>query len=192
MTMTYPTNPDDSLRPYGESVRPHGEMPAREVEIFVPAYARSGRRKNKGIRTWMILAPIGALALAVGAVVVLTAPSTETRPLVQAEPGLSPLTPAPAALDPTIVVPPATPVAAATVEAPPPPPAIQRRVAATPAARRVAPAPRTEARPAAVVATSAEPTGPRAYTASPSTATTVTPAPTPASPPPVIVIAPAG
>ena len=189
MSMTYPTTTNDTLRPYGDTVRP-AETHLREDEAFVPAYARSGRRKSKGPRAWMILAPVGALALAVGAVVVLTAPATE--PMGQPVAETAPLTPAPLTVDPAAVVPPATPLAATAVEAPPPPPpAIQRRVAAEPAARRAAPAPRAEARPAPVAATPAEPTGPRAYTPSATTVSPSTPAPAPTAPPPVIVIAPA-
>ena len=33
-----------------------------EADNFVPRYARA-RRAKKGVRTWMILAPIGALVL---------------------------------------------------------------------------------------------------------------------------------
>lgn len=200
MSMTYPTTTEDTLRPYGDTVRPRAETRpegmTRDDDVFVPRYARA--RKKTGVRTWMILAPIGALALAAGAVVVLSASPTETQPLVEPEPALAPLTATPTAVDPAAVVPPATPVAAAPVEAPPaPPPAVQRRVTPAPAARSAAIAPRAAApRPAPAAAVAAEPTGPRPYAAATSGTATAAPtvtasAPAATTPPPVVIVEPA-
>ena len=81
----------------------------------MPAYARGGRRKTKsGVRTWMILAPVGALALAAGAVVMLTAPATEPMGQPSAAPALE--APALAPISPAEVVPPATPAGEAAMK----------------------------------------------------------------------------
>lgn len=138
-------------------------------EIFVPRYAQTGRRKKGGVRTWMILAPIGALvAIGGGAVMMMGGPETEplvaerTAPLVQPAAPLESST-ASAALTPGDL--PANVTITETVpapvvrEAPPaPPPAVQRR---QPAERRAAP---IETAPAEAVATPPA-TGPQPYVA---------------------------
>jgi hypothetical protein len=161
-----------------------------EAETFVPRYARA-KRARKGVRTWMILAPIGALALIGGGAAMLMG-GTESQPLVEPEPvapAVQPLVAAPleSSVSPSALTTPAAVPAPVVREAPPaPPPAVQRR--ATPAERRVAPAtvaPRVETAP--------EPTGPQAYSASPSEVTVqspLTPAPTSAPRAPAIQTAP--
>ncbi len=127
-------------------------------EIFVPRYAQTGRRKKGGVRTWMILAPIGALvAIGGGAVMMMGAPESEPLVAERASPLVQPAAPlesstAPAALTtgdlPANVTITETAPAPVVREAPPaPPPAVQRR---QPAERRAAP---VETAPAEAVAT---------------------------------------
>ena len=176
MTVTYT---DDSLR----------NDPVRD-EVFVPRYARTGRaRKKGGVRAWMILAPVGALALIGGAAAVMMsgetgegslvqteqpAPIVRTAPLESSSASTALATGLPSNATITEVAPAPAPVVR---EAPPAPPsAIQRR---QPAERRAAPA-----EPAPVVEPApTEPTGPQPYTSTlnsqPSPADTRTPAITP-------------
>ena len=159
-------------------------------EAFVPRYARTKRSSNKGgVRTWMILAPIGALALIGGGAAMILGGGTETQPLVESEPApmIQPMasTPAPlessvapdALMPPTLAVPP-------VAEAPAP---VVREATPTPAVRRVAPvATERRAEPVvpAVEPAVVEPTGPRPYTAELNVAApqTATPAPAPRAP----------
>lgn len=138
MTVTYT---DDTLR----------NDPVND-EIFVPRYARTGKARTKGgVRTWMILAPIGAVALIGGAAVMMMAPGEETSPVEPAAraPLVQPSAPlessvAPSALTPEMpanvsITETPTPVVR---EAPPaPPPAVQRRQPAPRAAAPVETAP---------------------------------------------------
>lgn len=157
-----------------------------EADNFVPRYARA-RRANKGVRTWMILAPIGALVLIGGGAAMMMGGGTGTQPLVEPQPGapiVRPLEAAPAPLESSVAPaaltsPAAAPVPVVREAAPTPPPAVQRRVGAVEsrAAATPAVAPRTE--------TVTEPTGPVPYSASPSTGVTPTapaPAVTPGAP----------
>lgn len=159
MTVTYT---DDTLR----------DDPVHD-EVFVPRYARTGRARKKGaVRAWMILAPVGALALIGGAAAVMMSGDTPERSPMVAEtpapaPRAAPLesSTAPwalaAGLPSNATITPTTPAATAPIvrETPPPAPAaIQRR---QPAERRVAtvdPAPAADPAPAT-------PTGPQPYTA---------------------------
>lgn len=146
------------------------DAPERAVEadapIVTPAFARVGRKPRSGVRTWMILAPIGAIVLAGSAYLMLTAPETATplneapAPAIEPAP-LAPMTPmeipvptmeAPVALEAAPAS--AVPVAAPTVRAP------------------AAPAPRVE--------TPVEPTGPRPYAAEAPAAAVPTPTQGPA------------
>lgn len=164
MSMTY----TDEDRALGYTDRPLGQVETRrEPETdFVPAYAR-GRRTQKKLKTWMILAPLGLLVLAGGAVAMLTRPAEPAAPLAEppaVAPMVAPMTPAPntAVVDNALIT--AEPMEAT----PAPAPAVRsaeplRRAAPTPApARRAAPA-------ATPAPTPAEPTGLRAYTPSAST-----------------------
>lgn len=51
--------------------------------VFIPAYARGKSRKNKGVKTWMILAPIGAVVLAGSAAAMLMGGGDEAAPMVE-------------------------------------------------------------------------------------------------------------
>lgn len=183
---------------------------------YVPAYARTrqARKSKGGVKTWMILAPIGVLTIGgIGAAMMLgggeqaqmadaevaTPAPIASQPL-QADTAVAPLTSAamPAAVEVAPV--PAPPPAARTVE-----PVREAAPARRAAPRAAAPLePRVEAAPEPVL------TGPQPYNATPSapassaapsptstlnrapvvvTPTPAAPAPTPA---PVIVVPPAG
>lgn len=143
------------------------------ADAFVPRYARA-RRARKGVRTWMILAPIGALVFLGGGAAMIMG-GAESQPLVEPEPVsplIRPLETTSAPLE-SAVAPAALETASAPApvvrEAPPaPPPAVQRRDAGE---GRAAPAQTVTPR----VETIPEPTGPRAYNASPATITTRAP-----------------
>ena len=176
---------------------------------YVPAYARSrqARKSKGGVKTWMILAPIGVLTL--GGIGAATLMGGEQAPMVEAEA----TTPAPVASQPMqseVAVAPLTSAATPTpIDVAPLPtaaPVVRNVVPAREAApvRRAAPraaapvTPRVDAAPEPVL------TGPQPYSATPSSATstsslnrtpvTATPAPVAAAPAPapVIVVQPAG
>lgn len=175
---------------------------------YVPAYARSrqSRKSKGGIKTWMILAPIGVLAVGgVGAVMLMNG---EQAPMAEAEA----TTPAPIVSQPLsndVATAPMTSAATpAPVEVVPAPAPVAR--AASPE-REAAPVRSAATRVAAPVTPRGEEapvlSGPQPYSAAPSTTTssptstlnrapvTVAPAPTPAAPAapaPVIVVQPAG
>lgn len=150
-------------------------------DAFVPRYARAKRAK-KGVRTWMILAPIGALVLVGGGAAMMMS-GGDSQPLVEPAPtpAVQPLTSVPAPLEssaasapltanaiepaaaPVPVVREATPAAAPT-----PAPVTQRRAIPTPA-----PADTPAAAPREAVV---EPTGPRPYTAEAGATTAPAPA----------------
>lgn len=141
-------------------------------EVFVPRYARTGRtRKKGGVRAWMILAPVGALALIGGAAVVMMSDDTgegsliaeeATAPVVQPAPLESSTAPSSLAtgLPSNVTITETAPALAPIVREAPPaaPPAVQPR---QPMERRAAP---SEPAPA-VEAAPAEPIGPQPYTA---------------------------
>ena len=183
MTLTYPHD-----RPLPQGV--HSEE-IRE-ETIIPVYARDRRTtrgRKGGIKTWMILAPIGVLVLGAGAAAMIMGGGDDVAPAPLVEPAATapvlppqPLTSETAAVEPAVAPP--------VVEAAPAPvarraaPATVRRAAPTKAAPTRTPAPAPA--PAARVEAPAEPTAPRPYTA------TLNAAPTPAATPaPVIVIQPA-
>lgn len=142
---------------------------ALEGRVHVPAYARGRTKRRKGLRTWMILAPIGAVILGGAAAVMIWGGGEETAPL--AETGVETATTAPM-LAPTglaaqpAVTPAADPVAQAAAPeistatamtelaaaSPPAAPVVQRRAssARAPSAERAIEPP-------------VEPTGPRPY-----------------------------
>lgn len=159
---------------------------------FVPAYARTAARKRGKVRTWMILAPIGAVVLG-GAAVAMLMGGENTTPLVEPEtasaPLIAPLTPvAPPVAAPVAPIE-AAPVAVAPAPAPVAAPVARRAAPAARPATRVAP-PVAEPAPA-TAALNAEPAGPRPY--QPSTPTVVVTPTTPAAPTPTaapIVIQP--
>lgn len=172
-----------------------------ETADFVPAYARGTRRK-KPVRTWMILAPIGALALIGGGAAMMLQGGETSAPLaepaqVMAEPlAVQPLTPAAPLESSTLPdnasasIAPPTPAPVVTERRAAPATVVQRRQAA-PVERSAEPAPvapRVETPPA--------PTGPQPYTATQSlnaapSAPTTAPAPsTPAPAAPSITVSP--
>ena len=162
---------------------------------YTPVYARRGTRQKK-IRSWMILAPIGAVVLIGGAALILTNGDEEAQPLVEPETAsvMAPIvnTPAPLETASAPLVPAATPAPVQVARDPAP----LRRVTpvATPA-RRAAPAVTAQA-PAPRVQAPAEATGPQPYSAGPSTPLSAAPAPSAPAPvaprAPVIVVQPLG
>lgn len=157
-----------------------------ETADFVPAYARSARKK-KSVRTWMILAPIGALALIGGGAAMMLQGGESPAPLAE---------PAPVAVQPMIAQPMTSTAplesstlpenASASIARPTPAPVVSRRRAdpapvvqrqAAPIERRAEPAPVTPR-----VETAPEPTGPQPYVAAPSTSAPTPSAPTPTAP----------
>ena len=196
MSVTYP---HDRTPPHENTLSP----PVVAEEPFVPRYARtrksSGRKSGGQIKTWMILAPVGAVVLGGLSAVMLMNGGEET---------VAPLT-EPAATAPVLPAVPVTGTAAAPltsastpapVEAAPVPVAPVVREAAP--LRRAAPAPRSTPRaetptPAPRVAPAPSAVTPRLNTApttSPTTTLNTAPAtPTPAQPPaPAIVVEPLG
>jgi len=121
----------------------HIAVPA---EDFVPRYARA-KRSKKGPRTWMILAPIGLLALVGGGAVMMASAGSDTRSLSDPAPTAL-VQPAPgtnageavaveSSTPPSMNSPGVSSETPVLREAPPaPPPTVQRR--------QVAPAQRSE------------------------------------------------
>lgn len=150
---------------------------AAEAE-YVPAYARKPVRHKK-VRSWMILAPIGAVVLIGAGATLLMNPGAPAAPLEEPEIPSVAMTPtppvlpdapvmetAPAALPADSVAAPAgapvarvTPTPTATAPTAP--------VRATPAAKRRVDASDRARSTAEVVPAAPEPTGPRPYTADP-------------------------
>lgn len=184
MSLTYP-NETDTLH---------------DDAVYTPVYARGkARSKKKGIKTWMILAPVGSVVLLGSAAMMLLYASNETAPLVEAETpvvsAMAPIAPEPSLLDS------AAPVTTASAPAP----VTAAPVASAPVAREAAPVRRAQpaasrrvAEPvAAPVVEAAEPvvpTGPQPYagtrtlnTASSPAVATSAPAATPA---PAITVQP--
>jgi len=163
---------------------------------YIPAYARKPVRQKK-VRSWMILAPIGAVVLLGSGAAMLWNSDDAAAPL--AEPVAAPMTVAPA------TAPVAAPMEAAPAALTPTAP-LEAAPVAVPAARsetvrREAPVQRRAAPAVAqrVEPTPVEPTGPRPYSASPATpglnAAPPAPAitPVPATPPaPAISTQPLG
>jgi hypothetical protein len=179
MTVTYPHDrpvPQDSL---AGNIRD---------EPVIPVYARDRRTtrgRKGGVRTWMILAPIGVLVLGAGAAAMVMGGRDDVAPAPLIEPAATgpvlPPQPLTAAASPG-EAPVATPVVEAAAA-----PAQTRAQAPAPVARRTSPARRAPAAPAAEPAAAVvEPTTPRPYTAE----LNADPASAPAGPP-VIVIQPA-
>lgn len=184
MTVTYPQD-----RPH----ETHVDEP--RPEPYVPVYARtrgSTRSRKGGVKTWMILAPVGVLVLGGVAAAMIVGSGDDTAPAPLVEPAATgPVLPTQPLVNE--IAPVETP-AGTTIEVTPEP--VVRAAPAPAPARRAAPAPARRSTPAPAPATReapAEPAGPQPYTSSlnttPPTAAPVTPAPTPA-PPPVIVIQP--
>lgn len=186
---------------YTDQVRPAAARV--DSEAYVPVYARGGARKSsKPVKTWMILAPLGALVVGGTAAAMLMQPAEPAAPTAleaapvappAMAPEVSPLT--------TATIPMETPaeLTAATLIPPPAVAPIPRRASPAPA-RASAPPARVERAAPAPVEPAVESTapivssGPQPYlsvapqtpTVTPSTPTPVTPA----APPAPIVITP--
>ena len=160
-------------------------------ETFVPVYARSrtASKRKGGVKTWMILAPIGAVVVLGGAAAMLMGGGEETVEPALVEPAATapvfPATPVPTDVAAAPLTSAATPTPVEMAQQPTPAPVARtsepaRRAAPAPA-RRAAPAPA----PAARVETPAAPTNPQPYSA-PATSTLnttpATPVPAPAAP----------
>lgn len=169
---------------YSES---NPNVPLSTEETFVPSYAR-GSRKKKSVKTWMILAPIGALALLGGGAALMMSDQPEAAALAEPATLSAPLpaatsTPVESSSLPSnaVIEPAATPPAPVVREAAPtPPPAVRARNVQPSRAVRPAEAPAPVVRDAAPV----QPSGPTPYVAPSTTPSTATP------PAPSIPVAP--
>lgn len=171
---------------------------ALREDTFVPVYARTkaSRARKGGVRSWMIMAPIGALVIG-GAVAAMMLSGGDVAPAPLAEPAATapvlPATPAPMAMEPAPVDSTPTPVVREATPAPAPAP-VRRAV---PRVQASAPVQAPAATPAPRVVTPAPTPSPMTSTLNSAPATpapVVTPAPTPApvTPPPAIVVEPLG
>lgn len=179
MTVTYPHDRPLPHDTHMEEARP---------EPYVPVYARtrgSTRSRKGGVKTWMILAPVGVLVLGGVAAAMIAGSGDDAPPAPLVEPAATaPVLPA----QPLIseVAPLETSGAPVIEAAPAPAPAPVVRAAP---ARRAAPAPARPA-PAATREAPAEPVGAQPYTSSLNTSPTAAPATPAPAPAPVIVIQP--
>ena len=166
-------------------------------DTFVPVYARTkaSRARKGGLRSWMILAPIGVLVIGGAAAAMMTMGGEDVAQAPLAEPAATapvlPTTPAPMAMEPAPVD--SAPVPVMREAAPAPAPAPVRRAAP----RVQAPAPAPAATPAPRVVTPAPSPSTSTLNTAPATpAPVVSPAPTPAPAPvvspPAIVVEPLG
>jgi len=180
MSSTYSNEPT----PYAERVEPV------DAEPFIPVYARkrSSRRKG-GVKTWMILAPVGALALGgIAAALIMGNGEKTAEPVLVESAATLPVLPA------TPMAPAATlPTPALTIDTTDVPPAVAvreqapvRRATAPAPARRVASVPAATATSTTRAETPPTPTTPQPYAISPgapsASASTPIPAPTPTLP----------
>jgi hypothetical protein len=159
MSLTYP-----DTRPEPQPIVP--EMHSREAEAYTPVYARRPARRKGKIKSWMILAPVGALTVAALGAWALMSPGEEAAAPVAAEPApvaapaltTPPLLTEAASPDDAVLQPPLE-AAPAPVEPSPAPAASTPRAepAPAPAAREA------QAEPAAEPV--APPAGPQAYDA---------------------------
>lgn len=179
MSVTYPHD-----RPIPQT----DHLDAPREEPFVPVYARTRRNtrsRKGGVKTWMILAPIGVLVLAGGAAAMMMGGDSDE---VASAPLAEPAATAPVLPAQPLPVENASIEIAPVVEATPAPAPVVRRAAPAPARRATAPARAAAPTPAPAPRVEAAPTGPQPYTATLNTAPAATPAP---AQPPVIVIQPA-
>ncbi|MFC0634744.1 hypothetical protein [Brevundimonas balnearis] len=150
-------------------------------EAYTPVYARRNRKK-KGVRTWMVLAPVSLITL--GGLTALAVTADEPQPMggaeVASEPASAPMIEAP--LAPTAAE---TETPLPTFEPPAPIPAA---APAAPPARRAAPAPSPAPSPQAPAEPepAPEPVGPRPYEPAPR----VSVSPPAADPAPIVVQVP--
>ena len=167
---------------------------ARTEETFVPRYARNTKAK-KSVKTWMILAPIGAVVLLGSGVAMMMGGGEQAAPATSTEAEAPAMQTAPAAMTAAETpVMPAAPMETASAPAATPAPVARRaEPRAEPVVRRAAPA--AERPAAARVETPTVPTGPQPYAApsvpevstsqlntAPAAASTPAPVATPAQP----------
>ena len=79
MSLTYP-----DTRPEPQPIVP--EMRSREAEAWTPVYARRPVRRKGKVKSWMILAPVGALTVAALGAWALMNPGEETAAPALADP----------------------------------------------------------------------------------------------------------
>ena len=79
MSLTYP-----DTRPEPQPIVP--EMRSREAEAWTPVYARRPVRRKGKVKSWMILAPVGALTVAALGAWALMNPGEETAAPAPADP----------------------------------------------------------------------------------------------------------
>ena len=114
-------------------------IPAPEAD-FVPAYARRPARQKK-FQTWMVLAPIGAIALIGGAAAMMVnTGADDAAPLVEPAPAMAPVIDTTAPLPTTMSSPPAAASAPAPVAVVAPAPVVREAIPV----RRAAPVGRGE------------------------------------------------
>ena len=187
MSLTYP-----DTRPEPQPIVP--EMRSREAEAWTPVYARRPVRRKGKVKSWMILAPVGALTVAALGAWALMNPGEETAAPAAAEPAplaapavtTDPLLTEAAAPEDAVLQPPLE-AAPAPSEASSAPAAITPRAdpAPAPAAREA------QAESAAeTVETVAPPAGPQAYDAVVAAEGGATTEAGPAEPAPLIVVEP--
>lgn len=139
-----------------------------DARVHVPAYARHRHRSDKRVKTWMILAPLGAAVLIGAGVLMVTGERPASGGLVEPAPALDATPVAPLAQPMTDI---ATGMLA--LEASPPvqnvesETAIQPIVPAGASTQRTTPASAAPVSPPAEAVTVTEPTGPRPYAAEP-------------------------
>lgn len=163
MSMTYPTrDPAPTL--------------SADDAVFVPRYARTSRSAKKPVKTWMILAPLGALVVVGGAAAMMMGgeqPGIASAPAEQSAVATAPVSPQAASTSMTAVetsLAPSAPVETASGEPASAAPIARRaETPARPAPAVERPAPAARAQAPAEEAQMVEPTGPRPYS-------TVTPA----------------
>src|SRR5215217_553999 len=99
MTVTYT---EDRITPFAET----GE--AGREDAFVPVYARTGRKTRHAggkVKTWMILAPIGAVVLGGTAVAMMLSGSETAEPALSEPAATAPVTPIAPLATPTVAAP---------------------------------------------------------------------------------------
>ena len=166
MSLTYP-----DTRPEPQPIVP--EMRSREAEAYTPVYARRPVRRKGKVKSWMILAPVGALTVAALGAWALMNPGEETA--------------APAAAEPAPIAAPALTTDPLLTEAATPEDAVlQPPLEAAPAPSEASPAPAAST----PRAEPAPPAGPQAYDAVVAAEGGVTTGVDPAEPAPLIVVEP--
>lgn len=186
MSLTYDTRPEP------QPIVP--EMRSREAEAYTPVYARRPLRRKGKVKSWMILAPVGALTVAALGAWALMNPGEETAAPAAAEP--APMAAPALTTDPllTETVSPEDAVLQPPLEATPAPAEASTAPAASTPRADPAPAPaarEARAEPAAEpVETVAPPAGPQAYDAVVAADGGATTEAQPAGPAPLIVVEP--